>query len=74
MLQARVNMGNLHKQCTEFAEAVECYDAALQLNPNDWQSLLSRAVALTGLNQHQAAQTALQMAYQQSGETCVAKL
>lgn len=66
-LQALGNLGNVHKQCSEFAEAVKCYDAVLQLNPHDWRSLLSKAVALMGLKQQHAAQTALQQAYQHSG-------
>ena len=67
MLQALRNLGNLHKQCSEFVEAVRCYDVVLQLNSHDWRSLLSKAVALTGLNQQKAAQVALQQAYQHSG-------
>ena len=72
MLQALRNLGNLHKQCSEFEEAVECYNAVLQLNQHDWRSLLSKAVALTGLNQQKAAQVSLQQAYQHSGVTDVA--
>lgn len=66
-MQALKNLGNLHRQSGDFAQAAECYDTVLRLDVQDWRSLLGKAVALTGLDQQQAAQVAVQQAYQLSG-------
>ena len=67
-LQALFNMGNLHRQCTEFEDAVRCYDAVLAIDPQHWRSLLNKAVALIGLHRNDEAQTALKQAFKLSGQ------
>ena len=61
-------MGNLHRQCIEFEDAVRCYDAVLAIDPQHWRSLLNKAVALIGLHRNDEAQTALKQAFKLSGQ------
>lgn len=71
MLQALFNKGNLHRQCNEFADAVECYENVLQLDSSHWRSLLNKAVAEIGLGRQDAARHSLQAAYKLSGMPAV---
>lgn len=60
-------MGNLHRQCGEFEEAITCYDSALRLDSRHWRSLLNKSVALIGLQKADDASESLKQAYALSG-------
>ena len=65
--QALFNMGNLQRQCADFEEAINCYDAVLAIDAMHWRSLLNKAVALIGLHRSEEAQAALRQAFKLSG-------
>ena len=67
-MQAIFNLGNLHRQCGDYGDALQSYDAVLVLDDKHWRSMLNRAIALVGLHEDRAAQLALKQAYQISGE------
>lgn len=70
VLQALFNLGNLHRQSSEYRAAVQSYDAVLALDSRHWRSMLNKAVALMGLHEDEAAVSALKLAYTTSGKIC----
>ena len=68
VLQALFNKGNLHRQCSEHADAVSCYEHVLMLDNNHWRSMLNKAVAELGLGRRDAARQSLKEAYRLSGD------
>ena len=57
------DLGNLHRQSSEYQAAIQCYDSVLALDSQHWRSMLNKAVALMGLHEDRAAQLALKQAF-----------
>ena len=67
-MQALYNLGNLLLSINEWEEAIQLYDRLLAATPvGHWRACLFKASAHVSLGQLPAAQSALQLAAQQSG-------